>query len=365
VSERRPKKAVHGVLVLDKPLGPTSHDVVAAVRRHFGTRRVGHAGTLDPMATGVLVVLLGEATKLSAYLTRDVKRYVARVAFGSSTDTLDAQGRVTRVKMLEPGWLTKSALESALHAELERTLQVPPRVSAIKVAGQAAYERARRGEELEMEPRDVELHEAVVRSWDEQSLEVELLVSKGYYVRSFARDLGDSLGVPAHLAALRRTASGPFTESEAHSFPLGEGAEPQSLYDVVRRALPTRTLTTEGLARAQDGKQLRPEDFEDAVSAVPPPEEMTSSSGGSPDPGTVPPGDDGSDGSDSTDDDSTSAPVPPELNESATVEEPNRPLVACLHGDRLVALATVQPTGILKIVRGIHDPGLAPRPDDS
>ncbi len=361
MSERRSRKAVHGVLVLDKPHGPTSHDVVAAVRRHFGTRRVGHAGTLDPMATGVLVVLLGEATKLSAYLTRDVKRYVARVAFGTSTDTLDAQGRPTRAKVLEPGWLTKAALEAALSAELDRTLQVPPRVSAIKVAGKAAHERVRRGEELEMAPREVELHEAVVRAWDQQSLEVELLVSKGYYVRSFARDLGDALGVPAHLAELRRTASGPFTESEAHPFPLAEGAEPQSLYDVVRRALPTRTLTTEGLARAQDGKALRPEDFEggppaqDAHGEVPPEESTTShpteaaSPVGCEDPTHV-----GAPGAD----------VPSELD-AAEEEDLGGTLVACLHGQCLVALATIQPTGILKVVRGIHDPGLAAPSEES
>jgi tRNA pseudouridine55 synthase len=344
---------------LDKPHGPTSHDVVAAVRRHFGTRRVGHAGTLDPMATGVLVVLLGEATKLSAYLTRDVKRYVARVAFGTSTDTLDAQGRPTRAKALEPGWLTKAALENALHAELERTLQVPPRVSAIKVAGKAAHERARRGEELEMAPREVELHEAVVRAWDQQSLEVELLVSKGYYVRSFARDLGEALGVPAHLAGLRRTASGPFTEGEAHPFPLAEGAEPQSLVDVVRRALPTRTLTAAGLSRAQDGKPLRPEDFEGE-------DGNTASSTVSP---TVSARDDATapidGGASASDEAPNSADVPPELDDDDDAEESGGALVACLHGECLVALATVQTTGILKIVRGIHDPGLAPPAEDS
>jgi tRNA pseudouridine55 synthase len=342
---------------LDKPHGPTSHDVVAAVRRHFGTRRVGHAGTLDPMATGVLVVLLGEATKLSAYLTRDVKRYVARVAFGSTTDTLDAQGRVTRTKALEPGWLSKAALEVALHAELERTLQVPPRVSAIKVAGKAAHERTRSGEELEMAPRDVELHEAVVRAWDQQSLEVELLVSKGYYVRSFARDLGDALGVPAHLAALRRTASGPFTEGEAHPFPLAEGAEPQTLVDVVRRALPTRTLTAEGLVRAKDGKALRPEDFE---GGSPAPEGADATSPGDPSGSSQGPAIEATaTAEDVGDASSDSAPIPSELDAAEDAEELGGPLVACLHGECLVALATVQSTGILKIVRGIHDPGLA------
>src|SRR5690606_19593338 len=139
VSTKRDRYAgqgsIHGVVVVDKPTGPTSHDLVAAARRHFGTRRVGHAGTLDPMATGVLVLLLGEATKLSSHLTRAVKTYEAVFAFGSSTTTLDAQGTVTRRRALTAGWLSEETLPKALQAELERELQIPPAVSAIKVGG--------------------------------------------------------------------------------------------------------------------------------------------------------------------------------------------------------------------------------------
>jgi hypothetical protein len=207
-----------------------------------------------------------------------------------------------------------------------------------------------------MAPREVELHEALVREWDQQSLEVELLVSKGYYVRSFARDLGDALGVPAHLAELRRTASGPFTESEAHPFPLAEGAEPQSLFDVVRRALPTRTLTAEGLERAQDGKSLRPEDFEGE------PGGQDGRSEGTPQTPSVSHQDEAAtpveSAADANDAGSQAVDVPSELDVSEDGEDLDGTLVACLHGQCLVALATVQSTGILKVVRGIHDPGL-------
>jgi tRNA pseudouridine55 synthase len=346
VSSKREKRAgtVHGVLVVDKPRGPTSHDVVAAARRHFGTRRVGHAGTLDPMATGVLVLLFGEATKLSAHLTRDVKRYVAKVAFGASTDTLDAEGTINRKKELAPGWLRREALEDALHAELDRELQVPPTVSAIKIAGKSAHERARRGEVLDLAPRDVRLHEATVHSFDDAGLEIELLVSKGYYVRSFARDLGSSLGVPAHLAALRRTASGAFSLDDAAPWPLAQDLKPWPLLDVVRRALPIRTLTDEGLSRARDGKPLRPEDFEGGAVAAPP---VDVAKAGEP-----------------------SAPVTPPPEESAQPDEnddeagdaPVEGLVACVHAGKVVALAAPVAGEILRVVRGIHDPG-APGPE--
>ncbi|HSC88868.1 MAG TPA: tRNA pseudouridine(55) synthase TruB, partial [Polyangiaceae bacterium] len=139
MSKRRGGNAVHGVLVVDKPRGPTSHDVVGMLRRQFGTRRVGHAGTLDPMATGVLVALFGEATKLSAVLTRETKEYEAVVEFGKATDTLDAEGRPTRTKQLEPGWLDHAQLAEALERELFREVQIPPVVSAIRIGGERAH----------------------------------------------------------------------------------------------------------------------------------------------------------------------------------------------------------------------------------
>lgn len=324
--------SIHGVVVVDKPTGPTSHDLVAAARRHFGTRRVGHAGTLDPMATGVLVLLLGEATKLSSHLTRDVKTYEAVVAFGSSTTTLDAQGTVTRRRALTAGWLSEETLAKALQAELERELQIPPAVSAIKVGGTAAHARVRRGEDVELAPRDVRLHELRLLRWDDQQLTVELTVSKGYYVRAFARDLGDALGVPAHLAALRRTRSSPFTLAQAVPFPLEGTVHPLSLLDVARQAFPLAHLTRDGVERARSGKRLREhDDYQPAATALPtrqPPE-------------------------------ATSPPTNVDelgLTSLGNVTPDAPSLVACAFENRLIALAEEAAPGTLKIVRGIHDP---------
>lgn len=310
---------VHGVVVVDKPEGPTSHDVVAAARRHFGTRRIGHAGTLDPLATGVLVLLLGEATKLSAFLTRDAKSYRTEVVFGAATTTLDAQGTVTRRRELPAGWLTRAALEGALHQELDRRLQVPPAVSAIRVDGKRAHARARQGEDLEMAPRDVRLHEVQVVEWNDRRLVIELTVSKGYYVRSFARDLGEALGVPAHVGALRRTRSGPFTLAEARPFPPPEGVLPLPLVEVARQAFPVATLTERGVARARMGQPLSaPDDFERVTDERPP----------------------------------SARPEGPDAPEGLPVAC----LEASIDGSRLVALAGLAGPGTLRILRGIHDP---------
>lgn len=251
---------VHGVLVLDKPEGPTSHDIVAQCRRVFRTRRIGHAGTLDPMATGVLVLLLGEATKLSSVLTRSQKTYVAEVVFGVGTDTLDRTGKTTKVKALPEDFLEGSPLSSALEKELFREIQVPPLVSAIHVDGERAHALARAGQDLELAPRPVLVHGLELLERGGTRLRVRLRVSKGYYVRSFARDLGDALGVPAHLAGLRREASGAFGLSLAVPCPPAPDAPLLSIEEAVRCALPTVVLNAEGALRASQGKLLRPED---------------------------------------------------------------------------------------------------------
>lgn len=254
--DARPSGSVHGVLILDKPSGPTSHDVVAKVRRAFSTRRVGHAGTLDPMATGVLVLLLGEATKLSSVLSTDQKSYRAHVTFGSSTDTLDAQGKTTKARELSEGWLERSALEAALETERARELQIPPLVSAIKVDGRRAYSLAREGKEARLEPRSVRVHDCTLIESSDTTVVVDLVVSKGYYVRSFARDLAASLGVPGHLAQLQRTASGPFQLSAAQTWPPTAESQLVSLEDAARLALPELTLTAEGSERLGQGKPI-------------------------------------------------------------------------------------------------------------
>lgn len=256
-----PASAPSGLLVLDKPAGMTSHDVVARVRRVLRTRTVGHAGTLDPMATGVLLVLVGEATKLSQFLTLEQKSYVAEVRFGRSTDSFDADGNTVEERPLPPGGVTAEALEQALVEERARTLQVPPAVSAIKIGGVRSHRLARRGEAPELEPRAIRVASLVLRDHAEDRATLALTVSKGYYVRSLARDLGERLGVPAHLAALRRTWSGAFEEGEALTLPLASDVTLLPVLEVARRCLPVRELTEAGGRRATLGQPLLPEHF--------------------------------------------------------------------------------------------------------
>ncbi|HKQ68713.1 MAG TPA: tRNA pseudouridine(55) synthase TruB [Polyangiaceae bacterium] len=258
--------APSGVLIIDKPSGLTSHDVVARVRKALATRAVGHAGTLDPAATGVLVVLVGEATKLAPYLTQQDKTYDATVTFGTSTTTLDAEGDVVARAPL-PDELVReprAAIERALAIERERTEQIPPAFSAIKLAGRPAYERARRGEEVPLVARSVRIVDARVVAMAKETVTLSLRVSKGYYVRSFARDLGATLGVPSHLSVLRRVASGLFTLAEA--LPLSSSGEELlgallPVEDAARRVLAAAELSAEGAFRAVRGQPLVAEHF--------------------------------------------------------------------------------------------------------
>jgi len=216
---------VDGVLVCDKPAGPTSHDVVARVRRLAGQRRVGHAGTLDPPATGVLVVALGRATRLLPFLPLEPKRYTATVRFGTATDTLDAAGRPTATAPADQ--LDEAALRAALARFVGPQLQVPPMVSAVKVGGERLYAKARRGEQVDRRPRPVTVHALELRAFrpgpaPEATLEVRC--SGGTYVRALADDLGRAAGTLAHLAALRRTGVGAFSEAAAATLPRLEAA---------------------------------------------------------------------------------------------------------------------------------------------
>lgn len=277
------RDALEGVLVVDKPIGPTSHDVVFKLRRILRMKRIGHAGTLDPMASGVLVVLLGQATKLGPYLTLHDKRYLARVVFGKSTDTLDAQGQVINEAPV-PDWLLAEVraiaagasiedaprLQAALAQERSRTKQTPPAYSAIKVAGQKSYDRARRGEDVVLEDRPVEVRtiSAVNAGFVEESglpfIDLDVDVSKGYYVRSLARDLGKTLGVPSFLGALRRVRSGPFVLEESVTLDAERSrldASVISIPKIAERCMSTAVLTAAGTVRASQGKLLGPEDF--------------------------------------------------------------------------------------------------------
>jgi tRNA pseudouridine55 synthase len=202
-----------GILVVDKPGACTSHDVVSWARRVFSTREVGHAGTLDPMATGVLVVLIGEATKLSNWVTSEDKSYACELRWGVETDSLDADGAVVRTT--DSPTPTPEHIEAACAAMVGVQMQVPPAVSAIKVGGVASHERVRRGEHVELAAREVELRSLKYRESLADRARFELEVSKGYYVRSFARDLAARLGTVAHLTALRRARSGAFSLADA------------------------------------------------------------------------------------------------------------------------------------------------------
>jgi len=206
-------------------------------------------------------VLVGQATKLSGYLTADSKRYAAEIHFGRSTDTLDAEGRTTEEAPLAEGQLSPQAVTAALARELARREQAPPAVSAIKVNGERSYALARKGNAVELPARPVHVLELRLLELVPPLLRCELFVSKGYYVRSLARDLGERLGAPAHLSGLRRLASGPFTIDQATAWPALEPPPLLSLADAARSVLPACRLKAEAVLRARQGKLLSPDDF--------------------------------------------------------------------------------------------------------
>lgn len=199
---------MHGVLVIDKPQGPTSFEVVRRVRSTLALKRAGHTGTLDPMATGVLPVCLGEATKLAGLLTEGDKAYDAVVRLGLVTDTQDVTGTVLETHPVPP--LSAEVLESALRKFRGTFSQVPPMYSAVKVKGKRLYERARAGESVERTPRQVTVHSLVLRDFSASECTLSVRCSKGFFVRTLAEELGRALGCGGALKSLRRTASGPF-----------------------------------------------------------------------------------------------------------------------------------------------------------
>jgi tRNA pseudouridine55 synthase len=221
VSPPRTGPDLDGVLVVDKPSGMTSHDVVAVVRRAAGQRKVGHTGTLDPDATGVLVVCLGRATRLVRFLQAGRKTYHAEMVLGRATSTQDAAGEV--LAEVDAGHVTEAMLCSALTGFVGDIEQVPPMVSAVKVGGERLHEKARRGEVVEREPRRVTVHDLVLEDFEPGTAPAASFLvtcSAGTYVRTIAHDVGDLLGVGGSLTALRRLANGAFTSDEA--VPLDE-----------------------------------------------------------------------------------------------------------------------------------------------
>ncbi len=204
---------MNGIFNIDKPVGMTSFAVVARVRRLSGERRVGHGGTLDPRAGGVLPVLLGDGTRLTEFLAEADKTYLALVELGVSTDTYDGEGRVTA--SCDPSGIEKKHLEQALKEFSGEILQEPPMYSAVKHKGKRLYELARAGVEVERKPRPVTVRSIAIKGWQSPLLTMEVVCGKGTYIRSLAHDLGASLGCGAYLKELTRTVYGPFDIKDA------------------------------------------------------------------------------------------------------------------------------------------------------
>jgi len=255
-----------GLIVVDKPAGMTSHDVVARIRRLAKTRRVGHGGTLDPMATGVLIIGVNRATRLLTYVIGTGKSYTATIRLGQSTITDDAEGETTAVA--DVAGVTDDAIRAGLAAQTGEIDQVPSAVSAIKIDGRRAYKRVRDGETVELPARRVTIERLEVldiRRLDDPAVidvDIDVECSSGTYIRAIARDLGATLGVGGHLTALRRTAVGRMTLAEAVTLEQLEERAPDvvglSLAEAARQAFPQRTATPEEARILSHGGPLEP-----------------------------------------------------------------------------------------------------------
>lgn len=271
MSRRSPRRSrsevpgASGFLVVDKPAGRTSHDVVDEARRWFGTRRVGHLGTLDPQATGVLPLAIRQATKLIPFIEAKQKVYDGTVVLGIETDTLDAEGEVTA---RHDGPLpTRAEVEAALARFRGDVQQVPPMYSAVKKDGIPLHRLARQGIDVEREPKWITIEEIVLTRFESPAFDIRVRCSAGTYVRVLASDLGRLLGCGAHLAGLRRTASGPFRIEQARTlFECAERADAQKLEgDLISPAdalgFPVLTVVGEQQRRLQNGGDLAPGDL--------------------------------------------------------------------------------------------------------
>lgn len=260
----RKRTAPDGIVVIDKPAGMTSHDVVARLRRALGTRAVGHAGTLDPMATGVLVLGIERGTKLLGHLMASAKEYHATMRLGVSTNTEDADGAV--IATADASHISDAAISAATERFVGDISQVPSAVSAIKVNGVRAYKLARAGEDVALPPRPVTIEAIVVKAIRRAgaTIDVDLVVrcSAGTYVRALARDIGNLLGVGAHLTALRRTASGHATIADAQALPEPGALAPavMPLREVLSREYAVQQLDAEEAALVRNGMRIRARD---------------------------------------------------------------------------------------------------------
>jgi tRNA pseudouridine55 synthase len=250
---------MNGLVIVDKPAGWTSHDVVGKMRRLAGTRRVGHAGTLDPMATGVLVIGVEKATRLLGHLALTEKTYEAVIRLGQSTNTDDAEGEPTATASAAE--VTEDAVRNAVVDLTGPIEQIPPQVSAIKVNGERAYKRARAGEEVELKPRTVTVYEFGLgdfrREGDLLDVTATITCSSGTYIRALARDLGAALGVGGHLTALRRTRVGPYDLSMAHTIDrLSEELTVLPMEEAVAAAFPRLDVSEDDARKIAHGGRL-------------------------------------------------------------------------------------------------------------
>jgi tRNA pseudouridine55 synthase len=261
-----------GLVVVDKPAGMTSHDVVSRCRRIFCTRKVGHAGTLDPMATGVLVVGIERATKILGLITATDKSYAATIRLGQTTATEDAEGEV--LQTVSAACLTDADIEAAVAALRGEISQIPSTVSAVKVGGKRAYQLAREGQAVELAARPVRIDRFEVRDVRRQAglidADVEVDCSSGTYIRALARDIGAALGVGGHLTALRRTRVGRFSLDEARTLDaLAESPQlSYTLDEACLLAFPRRDLTDEEAESARHGRALEPAGLEGIYAAA-------------------------------------------------------------------------------------------------
>jgi tRNA pseudouridine55 synthase len=262
MNEGNPKmnNTISGVLVVDKPIGLTSHQVVQVIRQGTRIKRAGHTGTLDPRASGVLVVLIGPAVRLSQYVSAENKRYQATIKLGEKTDTYDGEGAITGTSDIE---VTYEQFEEALKGFVGEIKQVPPPYSAVKVKGKHAYDLARKGEDVELEPRLINVYSLDILEWTPPEVVIDVHCSSGTYVRSLAYDLGELLGCGAYLTGLRRTKSGRFSLRDATSLSkLTDAFETNSWYQYLIPAAealsewPSITLNNEDIELVKHGHRI-------------------------------------------------------------------------------------------------------------
>ncbi|WP_102337562.1 tRNA pseudouridine(55) synthase TruB [Collinsella provencensis] len=261
MAKRKPSE-LNLLLAVDKPVGITSHDVVSKVRRAVGERRVGHAGTLDPLASGVMIVGVGQATRLLGRITLDRKGYLARIAFGSETTTDDAEGEVTRTAALSENLLSPMFARQVLADYVGEQEQVPPAFSAISIDGVRSYKRARAGEDIELPARTIEVYSAELVAIDQIGETVVWTcvfeVSKGTYIRALARDIGRAAGSAAHICDLRRTSSGSITSGMCLRIEdiNPQAAREHALDPVSVLGLPASELTEKELTFVMNGRAI-------------------------------------------------------------------------------------------------------------